>query len=109
MVPRTHGQRSVFEIVAGRGRLWGIRPRRIDEVLGDETLVELVWDALCGGGRRVAGGSPGDAGRGRVRVLVLKHLLRLELRRVRAGGPGNLRLPGLCRIDCEKVPRCQDL
>jgi hypothetical protein len=47
MSPRTHAQRSVFEIMLpDADKLWDPVLRRIDEVLEDEALVELVWNAL---------------------------------------------------------------
>jgi hypothetical protein len=64
VVPRTHGQRSIFEIMLPDGeKLWDPVPRQIDDVLEDEALVEWSWYGTrsCGGGRRAASA----AGRGR--------------------------------------------
>src|SRR5947209_17413417 len=76
MVRRRHGQRSIFEMLLPDGdKLWDPTLRRIDEVLQDEGMTDLVVEAL---GRRwrhsVGRGRPGTPAEVVLRMLVLKHL-----------------------------------
>lgn len=111
MVPRTHGQRSVFEIMLPDGeKLWDPVLRRIDEVLDDEALVELVWDALLR--RRPASrkrGRPGTPAEVVLRILVLKHLYDWSFDECEREVRGSLVYRAFCRIDCEKVPDAKTL
>ena len=82
MVRRKHGQRSVFEVLLpDADKLWDPALRRVDEVLEDEELVDLVADAL---GRRRPGsrrkGRPSTPAEVVLRMLVLKHPLRANIR-----------------------------
>lgn len=75
MVRRTHRQRSVFEVLLHDGdKLWDPVLRRI-AALEDETLVELIVEALEQrfplSRRRGRLGTPADVV---LRMLVLKHL-----------------------------------
>jgi IS5 family transposase len=111
MVPRTHGQRCVFEIMLPDGeKLWDPVLRRIDEVLDDEALVELVWDALLR--RRPASrkrGRPGTPAEVVLRILVLKHLYDWSFDECERETRGSLVYRAFCRIDCERVPDAKTL
>jgi len=111
MVRRKHAQRSVFEVLLPDGdKLWDPALRRIDEVLDDEELVDLVADAL---GRR----RPGSRRRGRpstpaevvLRMLVLKHLYDWSFDECEREVRGSLVYRAFCRIDCERVPDAKTL
>jgi len=111
MVRRSHVQRSVFEMLLPDGeKLWNPVLRRIDEVLGDEELVEVVVEALE---RR----RPGSRKRGRpstpadvvLRMLVLKHLYDWSFDECEREVRGSLVWRAFCRIDCETVPDAKTL
>jgi len=106
MVRRKHAQRSVFEVLLPDGdKLWDPALRRIDEVLEDEELVDLVADAL---GRRRPGsrrkGRPGTPAEVVLRMLVLKHLYDWSFDECEREVRGSLVYRAFCRIDCERVP-----
>jgi IS5 family transposase len=111
MVRREYAQRSVFEVLLPDGeKLWDPALRRIDEVLADETLLDLVADAL---GRR----RPMSQVRGRLgtpaevvlRMLVLKHLYDWSFDECEREVRGSLVYRAFCRIDCERVPDAKTL
>jgi hypothetical protein len=111
MVRRVFPQRSVFEVLLSDGhKLWDPTLRRIDEVLDDETLVDLIADAL---GRRWSR----SRGRGRVgtpaevvlRMLVLKHLYDWSFDECEREVRGSLVYRAFCRIDCARVPDAKTL
>ncbi|MBI3031340.1 MAG: ISNCY family transposase [Candidatus Rokubacteria bacterium] len=111
MVRREYVQRSVFEVLLPDGdKLWDPALRRIDEVLADETLLDLVADAL---GRR----RPMSRLRGRLgtpaevvlRMLVLKHLYDWSFDECEREVRGSLVYRVFCRIDCERVPDAKTL
>src|SRR5437667_8076234 len=111
MVRRKHAQRSVFEVLLPDGdKLWDPALRRIDEVLDDEELVDLVADAL---GRR----RPGSRRRGRpstpaevvLRMLVLKHLYDWSFDECEREVRVSLVYRAFCRIDGERVPDAKTL
>jgi len=111
MVRRAFRQRSVFEILLPDGeKLWDPALRRIDEVLDDEELVDLVTGAL---GRRW----PKSQYRGRLgtpaevvlRMLVLKHLYDWSFDECEREVRGSLVYRAFCRIDCERVPDAKTL
>src|SRR5437879_13838902 len=111
MVRRKHAQRSVFEVLLPDGdKLWDPALRRIDEVLEDEELVDLVADAL---GRRRLGsrrkGRPGTPAEVVLRMLVLKHLYDWSFDESEREVRGSLVYRAFCRIDCERVPDAKTL
>lgn len=111
MVRREYVQRSVFEVLLPDGdTLWDPALRRIDEVLDDEGLLDLVAEAL---GRR----RPMSRVRGRLgtpaavvlRMLVLKHLYDWSFDECEREVRGSLVYRAFCRIDCERVPDAKTL
>ncbi len=111
MVRRSHAQRSVFEVLLPDGeKLWNPVLRRIDEVLGDEELVEVVVEALQ---RRRPGsrkkGRPGTPAEVVLRMLVLKHLYDWSFDECEREVRGSLVWRAFCRIDCEAVPDAKTL
>src|SRR5881628_2824713 len=111
MVRRTHRQRSVFEVLLPDGdKLWNPALRRIDAALEDETLVELIAEALE---RR----HPESRRRGRLgtpatvvlRMLVLKHLHDWSFDECEREVRGSLVYRAFCRIDGERVPDAKTL
>jgi len=111
MVRRKHAQRSVFEVLLPDGdKLWDPALRRIDEVLEDEELVDLVVDALerrRPGSRRK--GRPGTPAEVVLRMLILKHLYDWSFDECEREVRGSLVYRGFCRIDCERVPGAKTL
>ena len=111
MVRRKHGQRSVFEVLLPDGdKLWDPALRRIDEVLDDEELVDLVVDALerrRPGSRRK--GRPGTPAEVVLRMLVLKHLYDWSFDECEREVRGSLVYRAFCRIDCERAPDAKTL
>jgi IS5 family transposase len=111
MVRRKHAQRSVFEVLLPDGdKLWDPALRRIDEVLEDEEIVDLVADAL---GRRRPGsrrkGRPGTPAEVVLRMLVLKHLHDWSFDECEREVRGSLVYRAFCRIDCERAPDAKTL
>jgi IS5 family transposase len=106
MVRRTHGQRSVFEVLLPDGdKLWDPVLRRIDAALEDEALVELITEALERryplSRRRGRLGTPADVV---LRMLVLKHLHDWSFDECERAVRGSLVYRAFCRLDCERVP-----
>ena len=111
MVRRKHGQRSVFEVLLLDGdKLWDSALRRIDEILEDDELVDVVADAL---GRRRPGswkkGRPSTPAEVVLRMLVLKHLYDWSFDECEREVRGSLVYRAFCRIDCERVPDAKTL
>src|SRR3989449_4721821 len=111
MVRRTHRQRSVFEVLLPDGdKLWDPALRRIDAALEDETLVELIAEALERryplSRRRGRLGTPADVV---LRMLVLKHLYDWSFDECEREVRGSLVYRAFCRIDCERVPDAKTL
>src|SRR2546425_13167563 len=106
VVRRKHVQRSVFEVLLpDADKLWDPALRRVDEVLDDDGLVDLVAEAL---GRRRAGsrrkGRPGTPAEVVLRMLVLKHLYDWSFDECEREVRGSLVYRAFCRIGCESVP-----
>ncbi len=106
MVRRRHAQRSIFEMLLPDGdKLWDPTLRRIDEVLEDEGVIDLVVEAL---GRRwphsVGRGRPGTPAEVVLRMLVLKHLYDWSFQECEREVRGSLVYRAFCRIDCAAVP-----
>src|SRR2546425_9206329 len=105
MVRRRHGQRSIFEMLLPDGdKLWDPTLRRIDEVLQDEGMTDLVVEAL---GRRwrhsVGRGRPGTPAEVVLRMLVLKHLYDWSFEECEREVRASLIYRAFCRIGCEAV------
>lgn len=111
MVRRKHVQRSVFEVLLPDGdKLWDPALRRIDEVLDDEELVDLVAEALerrRPGSRRK--GRPSTPAEVVLRMLVLKHLYDWSFDECEREVRGSLVYRAFCRIDCERAPDAKTL
>jgi IS5 family transposase len=111
VVRRKHGQRSVFEVLLpDADKLWDPALRRIDEILEDDELVDVVADAL---GRRRPGsrkkGRPSTPAEVVLRMLVLKHLYDWSFDECEREVRGSLVYRAFCRIDCERVPDAKTL
>ncbi len=111
MVRREYAQRSVFEVLLPDGeKLWDPTLRRIDEVLDDEALLDLVADAL--GRRRPMSrirGRLGPPAEVMLRMLGLKHLYDWSFDECEREVRGSLVYRAFCRIDCERVPDAKTL
>jgi len=111
MVRRAYAQRSVFEVLLPDGdKLWDGELRAIDELLDDESLVDLVAAALRH--RRPLSGVRGRGGTPAVvvlRILLLKHLYDWSFDECEREVRGSLVHRAFCRIDCERVPDAKTL
>ncbi len=111
MVRRAFHQRSVFEVLLPDGdKLWDPALRRIDEMLDDEALLDLIADALERRRpmSRIRGrlGTPAEVV---LRMLVLKHLYDWSFDECEREVRGSLVYRAFCRIDCERVPDAKTL
>jgi IS5 family transposase len=111
MVRRAYSQRTLVEVLLPDGdKLWDPTLRRIDAILEDEALVDLVATALA---RR----HPLSQRRGRpstpatvvLRLLVLKHLGNWSFEECEREVRGSLVYRAFCRIDGERVPDAKTL
>jgi IS5 family transposase len=111
MVRRAYRQRSLLEVLLPDGdKLWDPALRRIDAVLEDDALVDIIVTALA---RR----HPLSARKGRLgtpatvvlRMLVLKHLYDWSFDECEREVRGSLVYRAFCRIDCERVPDAKTL
>lgn len=111
MVRRAHVQRSVFEVLLPDGdKLWDPTLRRIDEILDDEDIVDLIAEALGQRRPRSRGhGRPGTPAEVVLRMLVLKHLYDWSFDECEREVRGSLVYRAFCRIDCERVPDAKTL
>ncbi len=111
MVRRGYRQRSVFEVLLpDGGKLWEPELGQIDEVLSDEGLIDLVYEAL---GRRCkksqVAGRPGTPAEVILRMLVLKHLYDWSFEECERQVRANLVYRQFCRVGCERVPDSKTL
>lgn len=111
MVRRAYQQRSLIEVLLpDADKLWDPTLRRIDALLEDDALVELIADTLA---RR----HPQSTRRGRLgtpatvllRMLVLKHLRDWSFETCEREVRGSLVYRAFCRIDGERVPDAKTL
>jgi IS5 family transposase len=110
-VRRAYRQRSLLEVLLPDGdKLWDPALRRIDAVLEDDALVDIIVTALA---RR----HPLSSRKGRLgtpatvvlRMLVLKHLYHWSFDECEREVRGSLVYRAFCRIDCERVPDAKTL
>jgi IS5 family transposase len=111
MVRRAYQQRSLIEVLLpDADKLWAPTLRRIDALLEDEALIELIAETLA---RR----HPHSSRRGRLgtpatvvlRMLVLKHLYDWSFDVCEREVRGSLVYRAFCRIDGERVPDAKTL
>ncbi|SRR5712691_11087203 len=106
MVRRRQRERSVWEVVLpDADKLWPDALRRIDQLIEDEALVEVIAEALE---RRWAQsrrrGRPGTPAEVVLRMLVLKHLYRWSYAELEQEVRANLVHRAFARISCDAVP-----
>jgi len=111
VIRRRYTQRSVFEVLLPDGeKLWTPQLRRMDAILEDEVLVDLVEEALSRRrprSRRL--GRPSTPAEVVLRMLVLKHLYDWTFEECEREVRGSLVHRAFCRIDCERVPDAKTL
>lgn len=106
MVRRRQRERSVWEVVLpDADKLWPDALRRIDQLLDDEALIEVVAQGLearwPASRRRGRPGTPADVV---LRMLVLKHLHRWSYAELEQEVRANLVYRAFARISCDAVP-----
>jgi IS5 family transposase len=106
MVIERNVERSLFRIFLPDGeKLWPQELKRIDEVLKDESLLEIVVDAL--GKRRPQShrrGRPGTPADVALRMLILKHLYNMSYSELEFSVRANLAFREFSHVGLEKVP-----
>jgi IS5 family transposase len=106
MVRRRERQRSLWEVVLpDADKLWPAELRRIDELLDDDEVIEVIargletrWPASRRRGRE------GTSAEVVLRMLVLKHLYDLSYADLERHVRANLVYRAFARIGCERVP-----
>jgi len=106
MVRRRQRERSLFEVLLPDGhKLWPDWLRRIDTLLEDEAVIEVVAHALEArwpqSRRR---GRPGTPAEVVIRMLVLKHLFDWSYDELECEVRPNLVYRAFTRIDADEVP-----
>src|SRR5919106_5508734 len=106
MVQRRQRERSLFEVLLPDGhKLWPDWLRRIDTVLEDDAVIEVVAQALEGrwpqSRRRGRPGTPADVV---IRMLILKHLFDWSYDDLEHEVRANLVYRAFTRIDAGDVP-----
>ena len=106
MVRRRQRERSLFEVLLPDGhKLWPDWLRRIDTLLEDEAVIEVVAQALEArwpqSRRR---GRPGTPAEVVIRMLILKHLFDWSYDDLEHEVRANLVYRAFTRIDAEEVP-----
>lgn len=106
MVRRRQRERSLWEVVLpDADKLWPADLRRIDELLDDEDVVEVIargLEARWPASRRR--GRPGTPAEVVLRLLVLKHLYDLSYDDLEREVRANLVYRAFARISCDRVP-----
>lgn len=106
MVQRRQRDRSVWEVVLpDTDKMWPAALRRIDQLIDDEALVEVIAEALerrwPQSRRRGRSGTPADVV---LRMLVLKHLYRWSYAELEHEVRTNLVYRAFARIGCDAGP-----
>jgi IS5 family transposase len=106
MVRRRQRERSVWEVVLpDASKLWPEALRRIDQLIDDEALIEVIAAALE---RRYPKsrrrGRPGTSAEVVLRMLVLKHLYRWSYAELEHEVRANLVYRAFARIGCDAGP-----
>jgi len=106
MVQRRQRERSLFEVLLPDGhKLWPDWLRRIDTLLEDEAVIEVVAQALEArwpqSRRR---GRPGTPAEVVIRMLILKHLFDWSYDDLEQEVRANLVYRAFTRIDAGEVP-----
>jgi IS5 family transposase len=106
MVRRRQRERSVWEVVLpDADKLWPDALRRIDQLIDDEALVEVIAEALerrwPQSRRRGRVGTPAEVV---LRMLVLKHLYRWSYAELEQEVRPNLVYRAFCRLSCDATP-----
>jgi IS5 family transposase len=106
MIRRRQRERSVWEaVLPDADKLWPDALRRIDQLMEDEALVDIVADALerrWPHSRRR--GRPGTPAEVVLRMLVLKHLHRWSYAELEHEVRANLVYRAFARISCDTAP-----
>ena len=110
MVRRRERERSLFEVLLPDGdKLWPDWLRRIDTLLEDESVIEVVAQALeqrWPQSRRR--GRPGTPAEVVIRMLILKHLFDWSYDDLEQEVRANLVYRAFTRIDAGRSARCQN-
>ena len=106
MVRRRQRERSLFEVLLPDGhKLWPDWLRRIDTLLEDDSVIEVVAQALEArwpqSRRRGRAGTPAEIV---IRMLILKHLFDWSYDDLEQEVRANLVYRALTRIDADEVP-----
>lgn len=106
MVRRRQRERSVWEVILpDADKLWPPALRRLDQLIDDEALVEVIAEALerrWPQSRRR--GRPGTPAEVVLRMLVLKHLSRWSFAEMEQEVRANLVYRAFARISCDAGP-----
>jgi IS5 family transposase len=106
MVRRRHQQRSLWEaVLPDADKLWSDSLRRIDQLIDDEALIDVIAEALARrwpqSRRRGREGTPAEVV---LRMLVLKHLYRWSYAELEHEVRSNLVYRAFARIQCDATP-----
>jgi IS5 family transposase len=106
MLQHRYQQRSVWEgVLPDADKLWPEDLRRIDAALEDETVIEIVTQALQRRWPRSrTRGRKGTPAEVVLRMLLLKHLYRWSYDELEREVRSNLVFREFARVGCEKVP-----
>jgi IS5 family transposase len=111
MVRRRQRERSVWEVVLpDADKLWPAGLRRIDQLIDDEALIEVIAEALerrWPQSRRR--GRPGTPAEVVLRMLVLKHLYRWSYAELEHEVRSNLVYRAFARISCDVTPHAKTI
>ncbi|MBE3108902.1 MAG: transposase, partial [Acidobacteria bacterium] len=111
MVRRRQRERSVWEVILpDADNLWPPALRRLDQLIEDEALVEVIAEALerrWPQSRRR--GRPGTPAEVVLRMLVLKHLYRWSFAEMEQEVRANLVYRAFARISCDAGPNAKTI